>query len=264
MNATTPPFFCASASTCWHSVVLPEDSGPKISVIRPRGIPPTPSARSSAIDPVGIASTCCFSEVPSFMIEPRPNCFSIERMAASTALVRSVFARSTARSGVALIAPLRSAAFCCPVPVIVIPGLLRRLRPRAGASELLLVLLFGRFPPGLPLRLDDLYGLRGRVHQGFELGLARGSLRLLLAFAAGGNSACHGFSFLHMAPPSLGDVASLRLHPPFAAACGRGVPACVSRLWSSGESNRASRPRTSRTSSGNLPAATADRIPAMK
>ena len=43
--------------TCWQTVVLPLDSGPKISVIRPRGIPPTPSARSSAIEPVGIEST---------------------------------------------------------------------------------------------------------------------------------------------------------------------------------------------------------------
>src|SRR6478735_5855196 len=182
MKAAMPPRRCASAMTCWQTVVLPEDSGPKISVIRPRGIPPTPSARSRAIEPVGIESTCCFSDVPSFMIEPRPNCFSIERMAASTALVRSVVARSTVRSGVALVAPLRSAAFCCPVPVIVMPDLLARLRPRAGTSELLLVLLFGRFPAWLPFRLDDLYGLRGRVHQGFELGLARGSLRLLLGF----------------------------------------------------------------------------------
>ena len=54
MNAAMPPRFCASAMTCWQTVVLPDDSGPKISVIRPRGMPPTPSARSSAIEPVGI------------------------------------------------------------------------------------------------------------------------------------------------------------------------------------------------------------------
>src|SRR3972149_2004971 len=41
---------------CWHSVVFPDDSGPKISVTRPRGTPPTPSARSSASDPVEIVS----------------------------------------------------------------------------------------------------------------------------------------------------------------------------------------------------------------
>src|SRR3954447_23770697 len=197
MNATTPPFFCASARTCWQRVVLPEDSGPKISVIRPRGMPPPPSARSSAMDPVGIASTCCFSDVPSFMIEPRPNCFSIERMAASTAFVRSIDARSTVRSGVARSAPLRSAAFCCSVPVIVMPGLLGIAATEGRLERALLVCLFCRLPPRLPLRLDDLYGLLGRVHQGFELGLARGSLRLLLCFAAGGNSACHGFSCLH-------------------------------------------------------------------
>ena len=28
MNATSPPFFCASAMQCSASVVLPEDSGP--------------------------------------------------------------------------------------------------------------------------------------------------------------------------------------------------------------------------------------------
>ena len=63
--------------------------GPKISVIRPRGMPPTPSARSSAIEPVGIVSSTCRSPEPSFMIEPRPNCFSMSRGAASTALPRS-------------------------------------------------------------------------------------------------------------------------------------------------------------------------------
>jgi hypothetical protein len=58
MNAATPPRRWASAITCWQIVVLPDDSGPKISVIRPRGMPPTPRARSSAIEPVGIESTC--------------------------------------------------------------------------------------------------------------------------------------------------------------------------------------------------------------
>ncbi len=58
MKAATPPRFWASAMTCWQTVVLPDDSGPKISVIRPRGMPPTPSARSRAIEPVGMKSTC--------------------------------------------------------------------------------------------------------------------------------------------------------------------------------------------------------------
>ena len=35
-------------------MVLPEPSGPNTSTIRPRGMPPTPSAMSSAIDPVGM------------------------------------------------------------------------------------------------------------------------------------------------------------------------------------------------------------------
>ena len=61
MKAAIPPLRCASAMTCWQTVVLPDDSGPKISLIRPRGMPPTPSARSSAMDPVGIESTACRS-----------------------------------------------------------------------------------------------------------------------------------------------------------------------------------------------------------
>ena len=78
MKATTPPRRCASARTCWQSVVLPDDSGPKISVMRPRGTPPTPSARSRAMEPVGMASICCRSSEPSRMIEPCPNCFSMD------------------------------------------------------------------------------------------------------------------------------------------------------------------------------------------
>ena len=40
--------------TCRAMVVLPEDSGPKISTTRPRGKPPTPSAASNEIEPVEI------------------------------------------------------------------------------------------------------------------------------------------------------------------------------------------------------------------
>src|SRR3990167_2795233 len=72
-NAQTPPFFCASAMTCSASVVLPEDSGPKISIIRPRGSPPTPSAASRPIEPVEMASTPTFGLSPSFIIESSPN-----------------------------------------------------------------------------------------------------------------------------------------------------------------------------------------------
>ena len=35
--AHVPPFFCASATACKANVVLPEDSGPYISTILPRG-----------------------------------------------------------------------------------------------------------------------------------------------------------------------------------------------------------------------------------
>src|SRR5690606_24369686 len=51
-NAATPPPRCASATTCKANVVLPPDSGPYTSTIRPRGTPPTPSARSTDNDPV--------------------------------------------------------------------------------------------------------------------------------------------------------------------------------------------------------------------
>ena len=55
-------------------VVLPEDSGPKISMMRPRGMPPTPRAMSRASEPVG---TNCMSSLtgwsPSRMTLPLPN-----------------------------------------------------------------------------------------------------------------------------------------------------------------------------------------------
>ena len=40
--AAMPPCFCASAMACMASVVLPDDSGPKISITLPRGYPPIP------------------------------------------------------------------------------------------------------------------------------------------------------------------------------------------------------------------------------
>src|SRR5258708_9214533 len=86
MMAHPPPMRCASAMTCCTIVVLPDASGPKISVTRPRGMPPTPRAISSAMEPVGMISTAmrCWAS-PSFMIEPLPNCFSICEMAFSIA-----------------------------------------------------------------------------------------------------------------------------------------------------------------------------------
>ena len=70
-------------------VVLPEDSGPKISTTRPRGKPPTPSAASKEIAPVGITAMGTISFDPSRMMEPLPNCFSICANARSIALLRS-------------------------------------------------------------------------------------------------------------------------------------------------------------------------------
>src|SRR3954451_6200354 len=78
MKAQTPPIAWAWAMMWLISVVLPEDSGPKISTMRPRGTPPMPSARSSDRAPVGIAST--FTRAPGspiFITAPLPNCRSI-------------------------------------------------------------------------------------------------------------------------------------------------------------------------------------------
>ena len=59
-------------------VVLPEASGPKISVTRPRGIPPTPRAASSEIAPVEMtAISQAVGWAPSRMMAPLPNCRSI-------------------------------------------------------------------------------------------------------------------------------------------------------------------------------------------
>ena len=73
-------------------VVLPDDSGPKISTTRPRGKPPTPSAASKEIAPVEITEMGTTAPLlPSFMMEPLPNCFSICVMARSIARLFSVF-----------------------------------------------------------------------------------------------------------------------------------------------------------------------------
>ena len=161
MKAATPPLRCASAMTCWQTVVLPDDSGPKISVIRPRGMPPTPSARSSAIEPVGMVSTWSFSRDPSFMIAPRPNCFSIEARAASTALPRSArdrsAVRSALRSSVIAICPSRSSSD----PWDRSPE--RTVMASAGRSAFLRVVL------------DDRLSLRGlRITSTFRGGSASG------------------------------------------------------------------------------------------
>ena len=59
MKAQVPPFFWHCAMVSKHKVVLPEDSGPKISTMRPRGKPPTPKAKSKVNEPVEM--TCKLS-----------------------------------------------------------------------------------------------------------------------------------------------------------------------------------------------------------
>ena len=81
-----PPSFWASAMICSVMVVLPDDSGPKISTTRPRGTPPTPSAASKEIEPVLIVEIGTIASLlPRRMIEPLPNCFSICESARSIA-----------------------------------------------------------------------------------------------------------------------------------------------------------------------------------
>src|SRR5271167_3970136 len=71
------------------SVVLPEDSGPKISITLPRGMPPTPSAMSRPNEPDGIESTSYVAPAsPKRITEPLPNCFSIWLSAAASAFLR--------------------------------------------------------------------------------------------------------------------------------------------------------------------------------
>ena len=78
MNATMPPMAWASARICSASVVLPLDSGPYTSTMRPRGTPPMPSAASSGSAPVGITPMLrSLPPSPNFMMEPLPNFDSI-------------------------------------------------------------------------------------------------------------------------------------------------------------------------------------------
>src|ERR1039457_1616589 len=84
-------------------VVLPDDSGPKISLMRPRGKPPTPRAASTEIEPVEITDTGTIASFdPSRTIEPLPNCFSIWLRAVSNARARSFSSMSgkTPKGGV--------------------------------------------------------------------------------------------------------------------------------------------------------------------
>src|SRR5262245_21834680 len=177
MNAATPPLRCASAITCWQSVVLPDDSGPKISVMRPRGTPPTPSARSRAIEPVGMVSTCCRSAEPRRMIEPDPNCFSMARMAASTARPRSATARPPFCSATAIVTLL-----CVRAPSST-QGL---ATPRERSAFVLLALV----PARLALFADQL-DVHRRFRERLHLRRSRAVLGLLLRFAVGSIPRAH-------------------------------------------------------------------------
>src|ERR1700742_4433749 len=85
MRPPTPPRAWASAMMWLTSVVFPEDSGPKISTIRPRGTPPMPSARSTASEPVRIEATLIVPLSPRRINEPTPKSRSIWVTAASRA-----------------------------------------------------------------------------------------------------------------------------------------------------------------------------------
>src|SRR5579863_7702010 len=58
-------------------------------MMRPRGRPPTPRARSIASEPVESVSTFILALLPRRMIEPSPNCFVIEERASSMFLSRA-------------------------------------------------------------------------------------------------------------------------------------------------------------------------------
>src|ERR1700722_2907092 len=86
------------------SVVLPEDSGPNTSTMRPFGTPPIPSARSSDSAPVGIASTrTCAPSSPMRMTEPLPNSRSIWPSAPCRAASRAFAAFSSSVTGIVLL-----------------------------------------------------------------------------------------------------------------------------------------------------------------
>ena len=87
-----PPAFWASAITCKVIVVFPLDSGPNTSTTRPRGKPPTPKAASKEMEPVEITAMGTIAYLlPSRIMDPLPNCFSICANARSIALFFSAF-----------------------------------------------------------------------------------------------------------------------------------------------------------------------------
>src|SRR5262245_56039082 len=109
MNAATPPLRWALATACRARVVLPLDSGPNSSMIRPRGSPLPPSARSSDSAPVEIPSTSRWLPSPSFMIAPAPNAFSIWLI-----VLFSAFSSADTTAGLLSPDPCRFATACLP------------------------------------------------------------------------------------------------------------------------------------------------------
>ena len=204
-------------------------------MIRPRGMPPTPRARSSAIEPVGIVSSTSFSREPSFMIAPRPNCFSIVARAASTALPRSAVARSAARSSVIAICPSRSSSDP--------HGPLAGADPMAsaGRSAFLRVVLDD---VAFLARLADHLDVLRRFRQRRQTGLGGLRLRLLLG-SLGGRSREPIAS-----PPRRPAGYRSILHADFSA--------------TSPPLTRPARARSSVIEAGNVPARIAARILAMK
>src|ERR1044072_2188735 len=92
MMAQMPPFFWASAIVCIATVVLPEDSGPYISMILPLGKPPIPSAISRPSEPVDITSMGSEPFSPIIITDPLPKSFSILSMVRRSAFHLSALA----------------------------------------------------------------------------------------------------------------------------------------------------------------------------
>ena len=85
-----PAARCAWATTWSASVVLPEDSGPKISTTRPRGSRRCRSRCRARASRWGSTRCPRGSRSPRRMIAPLPNCRSIWLTAASSAWSRSI------------------------------------------------------------------------------------------------------------------------------------------------------------------------------
>ncbi len=240
MNAAMPPRCCASAMTCWQRVVLPDDSGPKISVIRPRGIPPTPSARSSAIEPVGI----------DVDLLPLGRAELHDRAARRTASRSRGWRRrppDRARPAPSRRPPLRASMS---LPVIVILSSLRAARPtrRSGTRSPSARCLSPRRTPARPSAACAGFRMTSTCCGGSDSGASCGWEDLSLGFflaSLWGRSRDPMF-----APPRTADDNDTDFTPAYRRL----------RRHSSGRRGRAARP----VSTGKVPARSAARILAMK